>query len=538
MTRSLQVASVVVLGACLLLAVWVDVSRVRWEQHDNGYLGVVRATQLTGMSLAALHAAGIDAVAVRASVLASGGPPTPTALRDAGLRVILILDETAPVSLAAQGPFAGMWVEGSLGPDDPLLRTLLAAGTPLIQREFMPETLARAEWAAGFHRLLRADEVPARELEVLSRGALLARWERALRERGVRVAILTPIPGQGPQQALTYYQSVNETLKELGYRNGVIAAPAPDPGRAVEVVLHIGVCVLLLLTLLEVLPRFPGAGLLVFAAVAAAAAGLGGTVLAQGDAFLIAVLAPVYAVLLFFRRRHAGLGDGIALLLLFSAFAVIGGLLMAAVLAQPVFMLKVAQFRGVKAALLFPPVFGALLSAWQVGWRFLLPASRGRRAVYGAMVLVAAAAVAYLLVRSGNAQGWVTGAELRTRTLLERLFVARPRFKEFLVGHPLLLLYGAWGSLGGGLLRYRPFLLFFGLVGQVSILNSFAHAHTPLLLTLWRTGNGLLLGILIGILLYLGLRGAVGAWRRAVPWLRAHYQPPNISAGRGGRDGS
>jgi MFS family permease len=40
-----------------------------------------------------------------------------------------------------------------------------------------------------------------------------------------------------------------------------------------------------------------------------------------------------------------------------------------------------------------------------------------------------------------------------------------------------------------------------GAIGQVSILNSFCHLHTPLTLTLLRVFNGLWVGALAGIIL-------------------------------------
>lgn len=41
-------------------------------------------------------------------------------------------------------------------------------------------------------------------------------------------------------------------------------------------------------------------------------------------------------------------------------------------------------------------------------------------------------------------------------------------------------------------------LVLMGLLGQISLLNSFAHLHTPLVVTLVRTVHGLWLGSLVG----------------------------------------
>ena len=44
-------------------------------------------------------------------------------------------------------------------------------------------------------------------------------------------------------------------------------------------------------------------------------------------------------------------------------------------------------------------------------------------------------------------------------------------------------------------------LLLVGVIGQVGMLNSFCHLHTPIRVTLLRTWNGLWLGALLGLIL-------------------------------------
>ena len=113
-----------------------------------------------------------------------------------------------------------------------------------------------------------------------------------------------------------------------------------------------------------------------------------------------------------------------------------------------------------------------------------------------ACVFVLAAGV-YYIYRTGNSMG-VSAAELQLRNLLENLLVARPRTKEMLVGWPCLLLL-IWS-----LRRHMNFLpLVFGLgmsIGLVSVVNTFLHIRTPFLLSLLRTGWGLLFGFAIGVI--------------------------------------
>ena len=102
----------------------------------------------------------------------------------------------------------------------------------------------------------------------------------------------------------------------------------------------------------------------------------------------------------------------------------------------------------------------------------------------------------YYIYRTGNSMG-VSATELRFRNMLENLLIARPRTKEMLIGWPCLLLF-IWS-----LRRHMNYLpLVFGLgmsVGLVSIVNTFLHIRTPFLLSLLRTGWGVLFGFVIGI---------------------------------------
>jgi hypothetical protein len=79
---------------------------------------------------------------------------------------------------------------------------------------------------------------------------------------------------------------------------------------------------------------------------------------------------------------------------------------------------------------------------------------------------------------------------------LEDAFGVRPRFKE-LLGYPVLLLglllHPRWG---------RPAtaaLVVLGAIGPISLVNSFLHLHTPLVITLLRSLYGLGLGLLFGL---------------------------------------
>ena len=138
-------------------------------------------------------------------------------------------------------------------------------------------------------------------------------------------------------------------------------------------------------------------------------------------------------------------------------------------------------------------------------WRYLLEVlDRPMKLSWFVVVVVIAVACVcglgvgvYYIIRTGNSMN-VSSAELQFRNLLENLLIARPRTKELLIGWPCLLLF-IWS-----LRRHLNFLpLVFGLgmsIGLVSIVNTFLHIRTPFLLSLLRTGWGILFGFILGVI--------------------------------------
>ena len=117
-------------------------------------------------------------------------------------------------------------------------------------------------------------------------------------------------------------------------------------------------------------------------------------------------------------------------------------------------------------------------------------------------------AVGLMLIRTGNeAPGAVPDWELRLRALLESIMQVRPRTKEFLIGHPALVV-GAWLLLTGRT-RFLPLAMFLATIGQASMVNTFCHLHSPLLVSLQRTGWGILLGVGLGLLVLGVLRSLI-----------------------------
>lgn len=176
------------------------------------------------------------------------------------------------------------------------------------------------------------------------------------------------------------------------------------------------------------------------------------------------------------------------------------------------YSLVLEQFRGVNVLAAAPIVLAAVYlflfaggSVWTSLRRIL---GLQITILWVAVVAVLGVVGMYYLSRTGNS-GVAPGFELAFRSFLETTFGVRPRTKEFLFAHPLLLL-GIFLSL-----RYRAawVLLVVGTMGQLSMVGTFTHLHTPLWVSLTRVLLGLGLGVLIGLIL-------IAAWQVAETLVR------------------
>ncbi|MCS7190008.1 MAG: DUF5693 family protein [Fimbriimonadales bacterium] len=189
-------------------------------------------------------------------------------------------------------------------------------------------------------------------------------------------------------------------------------------------------------------------------------------------------------------------------------WSLMGALHVVGLLGETPFLIKADQFVGVKVAhglplLLVLSFYAAYVAGRWDFWREWL----ARPMLWGQVVLalVILGAVGFMLIRTGNeAPGAVPDWELRLRALLETVMNVRPRTKEFLIGHPALVI-GVAMALAGHT-RWLPLTMFLATIGQVSIVNTFCHLHTPLLVSLQRTGWGIVIGVALGVALLTLLR--------------------------------
>lgn len=224
--------------------------------------------------------------------------------------------------------------------------------------------------------------------------------------------------------------------------------------------------------------------------IAAAAFLLKAQILLQGLALLVAVITPIFAVIPIKNRKGIFLPYGRAALISFAGIIIITSLLNG-----NAYLVKIEAFRGVKLTYIVPILF-VLIYALLRDLKGLLnmKVQYWHLAVIGLIGIIGL----YYISRTGNA-GSVSSIELAFRQWLEEVLYVRPRTKEFLIGFPFFVLALYIYPLNQ---KIGLYLLIPGVIGYLSIVNTFTHLHIPLYISLLRTFYSLALGLVIGLIFF------------------------------------
>jgi hypothetical protein len=383
--------------------------------------------------------------------------------------------------------------------------------------------------------VIRTHSIGENELGKMTPDSAVARFTRGVRERNIRCCFVRLFLDRACPDPLElnaeYVRSLRRDVAASGCLVGAASVLQPfNLGHQRDALIGLGAGAGLGLLLLFVLG--PGRLWWVCFAVGAAFCAAVPRLHPLGShisALAAVVCLPLTGVLLLRLDRPGGnmaarMFLGVALA---AACAGLGGWLAAGLLSDSMLMVKVGQFRGVKVALYAPILLAGCIYGMQLfhddrplGRRLLEGVRRGLgffrlQLTLGTflVVIVALAGAAYGLARSGNAaSSTVSGFERLIRESLEMLLVYRPRTKEFLLGHPALVLAGYFAARG----RTTPALLcgVVGTVGLTSLANTFCHIHTPLMATVLRSLFGLVLGAVLGAVAVLVVNWSLGLRER------------------------
>lgn len=356
---------------------------------------------------------------------------------------------------------------------------------------------------------LRLHSIQQAEGDRLTDAAVVERYVKAARERGIRWLLVRPISvgGDDPLQSLEdLLLRINNSLQKEGL---AVKVPRPftDPQAFVIPVFlaYLALAPFFLWVLVAGLSgiKLPGdqiiPGLIVLVTVTAS--------VSEGTrhyaALIAAILCPMGALLWTLDQKEVKPWRDFVIM---SAFALLGGLVVAASLTGIAWMLQNDQFSGIKLAHFFPLFWGGIIVAGQV---VDLKKAASSPILYGSALigLIALGVIYFMMGRTGNdSPASVSGLELQFRSLLDKVLYTRPRTKEFMIGHPLLitgLFLWAASVKKPALKPLGGFAIVIGMIGLTSIVNTLCHLHSPLELNLARILIGWLIGGILGWILAL-----------------------------------
>lgn len=417
---------------------------------------------------------------------------------------------------------------------DTITQTGLTYGTVEFAKTLGDEDLTRL----AAPNSVRVHSIGLDEIGTMEEPTAVERFVRAAKERNIRVCYVRLFVNglanhPDPIEANTDF--IGKIADGLALAKFTVAGPAhpwaqdPTPGKVLRLCMGLGVMAGLLL-LIRLFTGFDGKAFWIATAVLL----LAGLVLAwpetslKGREILALLAACTFPTLGFCYKpltirdtpvSESPIGAAIREYCRLSLVSFAGALFVVGLLSGRLFLLKVDQFLGVKAVLVVPVL---LVSAYyllgladagaQASWQRRVEIVTGKLTAImrqpltvGQIVLgiVGLAALVLFVARSGNDPGvGVSATELKVRALLDKYLYVRPRTKEFLLGHPALLI-GVAAAYAGRFRKAVVPLVILGVVGQASLVDTFCHLHTPLFLSVLRAFIGLVLGGIIGLVVWL-----------------------------------
>lgn len=366
--------------------------------------------------------------------------------------------------------------------------------------------------------VLKVHSIDIQEMKNISIQMCIQRYVRAVKERNVRICYLRLYPETSELYCLKlnleYIKSIKDKLLENGYLTG--AGENYDNFKKFEYLVFFIIAglissfllllekiskskfnlpfVFLLLFIISLLfyYKFPDFSLKIFSLICCILFPVTGFVIAYQEREIKEFFNRVLVSILKF--------------LYVSFWTISGGFLISALLFDLKFLLQIDQFLGVKISHILP-----LISVYLIFSLNLLKENLQREKIENILernILVRdilifgifLIAILISILRTGNEANFlVSEYELKIRSFLEKIFFARPRTKEFLIGHPSLILF--FYLFFSNRKKYLTFFLLLGMFGQVSLINTFCHIHTPLLYSIIRSMNGIFVGIFLGIFL-------------------------------------
>lgn len=396
------------------------------------------------------------------------------------------------------------------------------------------------------YKAARSYVIDSLEQKKITVGEGLRRWALTDEERNVRVNYIRPyMMSQNGQDIfamnLQYVRDIVKNVKARGFEIGEAGLFEAEqstvangytgpyfPNKIAFVIIGLAIIAGAVVYLAQLVELSNSKQLLIWAVVSAIAAVVmltgRGLVMRQALAFGAAVFFPVLSMnVILDIWDQCKESSASAVKVIFSAtwqlalavvMSLVGGMYLAAILADSRFLLEIDIYRGVKLTFIMPLVLMTVLYVKR--YDMLGVAGCGLKAAIGkinellskpitfkhvALFGVLGIILLYFVARSGHSAGVpVAAIEVKMRLFLEQLMYARPRQKEFMIGHPafFLAVYAAYHQ-APRLIQYA--LTCGAVIGQASLVQTFCHMRTPVFMSTVRALDGYAMGAVIGIVL-------------------------------------
>lgn len=371
-------------------------------------------------------------------------------------------------------------------------------------------------------KIVRVHSVPKKEFIKLTSSDVLNRFKTAIKERSIRLIYFRPflppvIDSNFVNFNLQFLSNLKKEIEKEGFSLGKASEPQIFlPAGWSILLLCLGVIAeaILLLRLFIPIP-WPIIFLILFAGLFFSlliGAGSSNFVLEKIMAFSATIIFPSYAIISNFtqerRKEINAVLQTILAVINILAEVIIGIFIIVGLLSYTEFMLTSQTFTGVKLALVLPLLIIALFFLLKE----LLPFSLKKTidyfkdflsqkvslfAVFSSLFVVLVFLV--FIGRSGNFLIPVLGLEKTFRILLQKVLFVRPRFKEFLIGYPFLY-FSIYYYFVEKRDKFLWLILPIASIALISLLNTFVHIHTPIIISIIRSINGFVLGTILGLI--------------------------------------
>jgi len=396
------------------------------------------------------------------------------------------------------------------------------------------------------YKAVRTYVIDSLEQKKISVGEGLRRWALTDEERNVRVNYIRPYwLSQNGQDLLSmnlqYVKNITANVKARGFEigeAGLFEAEASAekngytgpyfPNKIAFVIIGAAVLAGAVIYLAQLVELSNSRQIILWGVLTAIMAVVllagRGLVMRQALAFGAAVFFPVLSMnVILDIWDKARTGSVSALKVIFNStwqlalavlMSLVGGMYLAAILADSRFLLEIDIYRGKKLTFIMPLVLmtilyvkrydmlgvmgaGVKVAVSRVNDLLNKPITFKHIALLGVLGII----LLYFVARSGHSAGVpVAAIEVKMRLFLEQLMYARPRQKEFMIGHPafFLAVYAAYYN-APRLIQYA--LTCGAVIGQASLVQTFCHMRTPVFMSTIRAIDGYAMGAVIGIIL-------------------------------------